>query len=259
MLLLKDPNNQSAVHALSESKSQRMTLRVIRWHPVDRRSLVGRRACTCRYVRGVEDRNDGRIEAPEVKSSPCSMTRFRMRGGREKEKCDHETRFCISVSGLPPRIHAWFCTRRLNARCWHWPWIWSWRLWAQSDYSVWGASAAGARGEPDTGSAPATSAGTHHQWAVLQRELPVVRQLLRNWRRLPAPSDCRSRAPGSRLPFDFNDVPPYRLLSLLALRRQRRGDLDRSLPLRNLPKVRGARWNGEHGPHFPAPVLQWLG
>src|ERR1700730_10695361 len=95
------------------------------------------------------------------------------------------------------------------------------------------------RGEPDTGSAPATSAGTHHQWAVLQRELPVVRQLLRNWRRLPAPSDCRSRAPGSRLPFHSNDVPPYRLLSLLALRRQRRGDLDRSLPLRNLPKVRG--------------------
>src|ERR1700730_12978890 len=124
---------------------------------------------------------------------------------------------------------------------------------------VCGASAAGARGEPDTGSAPATSAGTHHQWAVLQRELPVVRQLLRNWRRLPAPSDCRSRAPASRRPFDFNDVPPYRLLSLLALRRQRRGDLDRSLPLRNLPKVRGARWNGEHGPHFPAPVLQWLG
>src|ERR1700730_833458 len=181
MLLLKDPNNQSAVHALSESKSQRMTLRVIRWHPVDRRFLVGRRACTCRYVRGVEDRNDGRIEAPEVKSSPCSMTRFRMRGGREKAKSDHETRFCISVSGLPPRIHAWLCTRRLNARCWHWPWIWSWRLWAQSDYSVWGAGAAGARhAEPDTGSAPATSAGTHHQWAVLQRELPVVRQLLQS-------------------------------------------------------------------------------
>jgi len=123
--------------------------------------------CHCRLAGRPQDRsNHGNID--EVVS--CWIIRLRARREAEQsEECDYATSPCSSVSAnLCRRIYAQLCTCRLRAR------IWWWRLWAQSYQSLGGTGPADAHlRKPDSGPAPSTRAGTHHQRSGVAARAPV--------------------------------------------------------------------------------------
>ncbi len=90
-----------------------------------------------------------------------------MREAEQSKDYDHATSLCSGISGgLCRRINSQFCT------CWLWARSRSWRLCAQSHYLGRTVPADTGLRKPDSGAAPATRAGTHHQRAVVATGAP---------------------------------------------------------------------------------------
>jgi hypothetical protein len=129
------------------------------------RAEVSLNNCHCRLA-GRPQRRANHGNTDEVIS--CWIIKLRgMTGGRQSEKCD-ATSPCSSVSAnLCRRIYARLCTCRLRAR------IWRRRLWAQFQQSLGGTRPADAHlRKPNSGPAPATRAGAHHQRSGVATRAP---------------------------------------------------------------------------------------